>query len=565
MQWPKQKHLSVACPATGGSGELVSAWRSSVRGGHGRRSSRIKDTFAASIVTMEEEEVVEMSKEELQKWIRDQVHKSELISPDILKKCKLLQSTVEKREKQAEHLLKLCKSVAAFEAIVKTQYALLGWEYNDTDSDGNLPDYRHSLSSSCDPVHSDTQVCCSPATVGPTPLLEKLQDRENPSSNNGKNCTTRQLRKPVVVLTRLPESKISPPLSSAPQNQCSEHESSSSSDMQWEPEDNSSDSDFTESTKKRKIDGKSKKRGKSGAAPQASTSTNTKSSRTKTATPQARSVKSSKAKTVTTKVDRNTNAKSNARRTSTPPKSTDGIGPMCPVATLCQSSGETTQRLPRCVPHREVCVNMHVLARKRAMEWQQGQIVEILTKDDGRVKYKVNFEKKGKSLLSGHHIAFVCMPSLEQLIVGARVVVKCPADQPKFCPGILAELPSRKNKMRFLIFTDDHTPHYLGLQSLHLVCKPLMDPLDDILDKTHKSFMKEYLNAWPFPLHTMYRVGQIINVELNGVQEKCEVQLVDCSLIQVVFQKDQHKEWIYRGSIRLEHMIKMIMTLKAGK
>lgn len=70
--------------------------------------------------------------------------------------------------------------------------------------------------------------------------------------------------------------------------------------------------------------------------------------------------------------------------------------------------------------------------------------------DDGRTKYKVNFEEKGKSLVSGHHIAFDCMPKVQHLVVGSRVVIKCPDNNPPFCPGILAELPSRKNRMRYV-------------------------------------------------------------------------------------------------------------------
>lgn len=70
--------------------------------------------------------------------------------------------------------------------------------------------------------------------------------------------------------------------------------------------------------------------------------------------------------------------------------------------------------------------------------------------DDGRLKYKINFGDKGKSLVSGHHIAFDCMPKLDQLFVGARVVVKCKDKMPQFCPGIVAELPSRKNHSRFV-------------------------------------------------------------------------------------------------------------------
>ncbi|XP_039976940.1 histone-lysine N-methyltransferase SETDB1-B-like isoform X2 [Xiphias gladius] len=512
---------------------------------------------------------MEMSKEELQRWISQKVNKSELISPDVLEKCNLLQSLLERREKQAAHLLKLCESVAACEATVKKQYSLLGWEYKDTDSDDDddITDCGVTPPSPCKSVLSETQVRRSPATNGLTPLLPTRPDRENLNRDNGKKSSFR-LREPVVVLTRLPECKISALRPPTPPKHDSENESSSNSDSdkQWEPDDDSSDSDFsisgfkTGSKRRRKIDQMfNVKLAKSHATLQAGTNTYTKSNAAKTPAPLATAktgANTNAAKTPAPQADRNTNSKRNATKTSTPPANTKGVTPVCIVSALCQSSEEATKTLPS-VPQGEVSVNMNVLARRRAMSWQRGKIKEILTKEDGRLKYKVIFEEKGKSLVSGHHIAFDCMPKVEQLFVGARVVVKCQADQPHFCPGVLAELPSRRNRMRFLVFIDDHTPVYVGLPFFRLVCRPLTDPLDDILDDTHKNFMKEYLMSWPYPPQTQYKVGQLINAEFNGVQQKCEVQVVDCSLIQVVFEKDQHKEWIYRGSIRLEHMINM--------
>lgn len=67
--------------------------------------------------------------------------------------------------------------------------------------------------------------------------------------------------------------------------------------------------------------------------------------------------------------------------------------------------------------------------------------------EDGRVKYKVKFEGKGKSLVSGHHIAFDSTPKLDQLYIGARVVVE--TEENLFQTGILAELPGRKNRSRY--------------------------------------------------------------------------------------------------------------------
>ncbi|XP_056256110.1 histone-lysine N-methyltransferase SETDB1-A [Seriola aureovittata] len=333
----------------------------------------------------------------------------------------------------------------------------------------------------------------------------------------------RLIKKAVVVLTRLPEYKISALRPPTPQQFYSEDEvlSSSDSDMQWEPEGDSSDSDFVASNNKQKT-AKPKKSDTTRPPPAAPTGSNN-----------------------------NNNNNMNQ------------VTPIIISSAFAYCSHETTKVRPN-LPEEEVKVDMMVLARKKPMRWQRGKIVETVTKEDGRVKYKVSFEEKGKSLVSGHHIAFDPTPKLEQLYVGARVVVQCQDNKFRFQPGVLAELPSRKNRLRFLVFLDDHTPVYVGLPLLHLVCRPLEDVLEDLPDSFHKHFMKRYLKDWPYPHLTQYRAGQSLNVELTGVQQRCEVQVVDCSLIQVVFQDNQQKEWIHRGSLRLEHMARFL-ELKAGE
>lgn len=317
------------------------------------------------------------------------------------------------------------------------------------------------------------------------------------------------IKEAVVVLTRLPEYKISALRPPTPQQFYSEDEShsSSDSDMQWEPEDDSSDSDFLVSANRKQ----------------------------KPACP----------------------AKSETTKPPAPQNNNNGANPIIISTAFAHCSNETLNVRPN-LPEEEVKVDMMVVARKKPMKWQRGKIMEIVTKEDGRLKYKVNFEEKGKSLVSGHHIAFDTTPKLEQLYVGARVAVRCQDNKFQFRPAVLAELPSRRNRLRFLAFLDDHTPVYVGLPLLHLVCRPLEDVLDDIPQGPHKSFMKKYLKDWPYPHLTQYKVGQSINVELNGVQQRCDVQVVDCSLIQVVFQDNQQKEWIHRGSVRLEHIAKFL-------
>lgn len=71
---------------------------------------------------------------------------------------------------------------------------------------------------------------------------------------------------------------------------------------------------------------------------------------------------------------------------------------------------------------------------------------------------------------------------------------------------------------------------------LSLLSSTVEDVLDDIPHSPHKSFLTKYLKHWPYPHLTQYSLGQILNVELNGVQQRCEVQVIDSSLMQVLFQ-----------------------------
>ncbi|XP_070702525.1 histone-lysine N-methyltransferase SETDB1-B-like [Pempheris klunzingeri] len=310
-----------------------------------------------------------------------------------------------------------------------------------------------------------------------------------------------RIKKAVVVLTRLPDYKISALRPPTPRQFYSEEESLScyDTDMDWEPGDDSSDSDYRLSGNKQKTTKSSKSNTKTRPAAQSSS-----------------------------RVKRNV---------------------LKPPVII---SPPITKMRPN-LPQEELKVDMMVLARKRFMKWQRGKIVDVITREDGRLKYKVSFEEKGKSLVSGHHIAYDNTPKLEQLYVGARVVVRSQDNKFWFQSAILAELPSRKNRLRFLVFLDDHTPLYVGLPFLRLVCRPLEDALDDIPDSSHKLFMKHYLRSWPyFPLY-QYWVGESLKAELNEVQQKCKVQVIDCSLMQVIFQ-DNQQEWLHRGSIRLDHM-----------
>ncbi|XP_037120764.1 histone-lysine N-methyltransferase SETDB1-A isoform X2 [Syngnathus acus] len=248
---------------------------------------------------------------------------------------------------------------------------------------------------------------------------------------------------------------------------------------------------------------------------------------------------------------------------------------------VCISSsslaGGRSCKVPARVPQAEVKVGMKVLAKKSKMCWQRGKVMKMIQVADDKVKYMVQFYDKTKRLVSAHHLAFRNAPKLDYLYVGARVVIGSTCKGP-LCSGILAEFPIRNNRQRylrrvsrsdksrirlipllfrFLAFADDQTALYVGIPHLHLVYRPLEDPLEDISDTYHREFVKEYIKVWPNPPLAQVKCGQSLNVELSGVQESCVVESLDCSLMQIRFVESLREEWIYRGSWRLEIMATM--------
>ncbi|XP_043994113.1 histone-lysine N-methyltransferase SETDB1-A-like [Gambusia affinis] len=609
-----------------------------------------------------ERKEIEISKEELQSWIRDEVHKARLSTSSTLMKYRLLQSLLERRQTQATRFLKLCQSVVIFENTVKELYSQLGWEYTDLDSDsenGEQPtSCRRTLPflfvSSGDRIRGPSASRDS-TSQSPVSELEDCQEESVSQKSPGAALD----KEAVVVLSKLTNSELSaamPPVSSDCGSDNEKSLSSAESGVQWEPDKEMSESDCslsdfsTGSKKKRKMNKNGQKHGKLNPASKRSRMSSPKTRRSKRSTTTFKkpnykecdvselsslpsnsdsgdesskedaaarralstkrtmwlSSKTIKASQTSATVTRKTHGKTTKTRAqpsttnttsessktlSTQPSKTSSTTQLSkappsktpvpatemstvqssktvsaetvvktltpPAETKNSSDSQQKTVAPPSVPKREIKVNMNVLAKKQHLCWQRGKVAEIITKEGGKVKYKVTFEEKGKILVSGHHLAFDNMPKLEELSIGCRVVVKISNEKVEYKPGIMAELPSRKNRMRFLVYIDDHTPMYVGLPALHLVYRALDNPLDDIPDEIHREFMKEYLKVWPYPPQTQYKVGQTIKADYEGVMQKCEVTAVDCSLVEVIFESDKHKEWLYRGSLRLEHMVSM--------
>ncbi|CAB1334526.1 unnamed protein product [Coregonus sp. 'balchen'] len=206
----------------------------------------------------------------------------------------------------------------------------------------------------------------------------------------------------------------------------------------------------------------------------------------------------------------------------------------------------------------EIKLEMSLLGKKRTKTWHSGMLIAINPVGNGYSKYKVKFENKGKSLLSGNHIAFHYHPTLERLYVGARVVAKYKdGNQVWLYAGIVAEMPNNKNRMRFLIFFDDGYASYVTLPELYPVCRPMKRTWEDIEDASCKDFIEEYITSYPNRPMVLLKAGQVIKTEWEGTWWRSRVEEVDGSLVKILFLDDKRSEWIYRGSTRLEPMFNL--------
>ncbi|XP_043074273.1 histone-lysine N-methyltransferase SETDB1-A isoform X2 [Puntigrus tetrazona] len=238
--------------------------------------------------------------------------------------------------------------------------------------------------------------------------------------------------------------------------------------------------------------------------------------------------------------------------------------PASPDGSSKSSSSESSKQQE----HKEIKlkVGMAVLAKRSHNLWCKGTVQDVQTEEHG-LRYKVEFKNGEEFVLPAYHVASLQPPVLKDLFIGCRVVASSTDDGGKtsYNAAVLVELPERKNRMRFLVFYDDGHAAYLALPDLHLVCRQLKKVWKDIEDETLQLQVKEYLSVYPNPIAVVLRAGQDTKAIRNGKFEACTVLQLDGSLIQICFKKDKQKEWIYKGSDKLEHIVNIKKRLSKDK
>ncbi|XP_052440079.1 histone-lysine N-methyltransferase SETDB1-A-like isoform X3 [Carassius gibelio] len=238
--------------------------------------------------------------------------------------------------------------------------------------------------------------------------------------------------------------------------------------------------------------------------------------------------------------------------------------PSTPTGSSKSSSSKSSKQQE----HKEIKlkVGMAVLGKRQHNLWRKGTVQEVQTEEDG-LRYKVEFKSGKEMVLPAYHVASLQPPILKDLFIGCRVVASSKDEEGKasYNAAVLVELPERKNRMRFLVFFDDGHAAYLALPELHLVCKQLKKVWKDIENEKLQLQVKEYLRVYPNPIAVVLRAGQDTRAIRNGKFESCTVLQLDGSLIQICFKKDKQKEWIYKGSDKLEHIVNIKQRLAKDK
>lgn len=216
----------------------------------------------------------------------------------------------------------------------------------------------------------------------------------------------------------------------------------------------------------------------------------------------------------------------------------------------------------------DIHVGSKVLGKKSNDIWYKGIVQEINNKDK-TTKFRIKFESKGSKVLDGKHVSFF-ENWINPVRVGSRVVGMSKyrdetiTNSISYYAGIVAEVPTNRNKHRFLIFFDDGYAQYCLPKEIHRVYEQSENVWEDIHPDSQE-FIKEYLAQYPERPMVQLQKNQIVKTEWNGKWWTAKVMEVDASLVKMYFVADKRTEWIYRGSTRLEPLFSALARAENNK
>ena len=156
-------------------------------------------------------------------------------------------------------------------------------------------------------------------------------------------------------------------------------------------------------------------------------------------------------------------------------------------------------------------------------------------------------------VVDGCSLAF-SSPSAMYLLVGVKCIAQMDGEWSR---GVVLEPPKMRNNYRYLVFFDQHHSRYV----LHKNVRVLVG--NPGFPEASRSFLERYINEYPEVPLARLSAGKSLKVEVSKKWLVAEVVEVDASLALVQYQRDSSREWIFRGSERLESIYNMIR--KAGE
>lgn len=158
------------------------------------------------------------------------------------------------------------------------------------------------------------------------------------------------------------------------------------------------------------------------------------------------------------------------------------------------------------------------------------------------VNYKIDIEGAENTLLTNNHM----------------------------CSGTIAELPSKKNENRYLIFFDNGFVKYANRNEIYYIFDHLTSPIER-LSFDHIYFLRSYFENYPKREMVQLTRNDIVSVYLNEKWHDCKVLDVIGSIVKLDLdikmiktetnQKiKSHSVWFYRGSPRLLPIYEAIMN-----
>ncbi|KAJ8024057.1 Histone-lysine N-methyltransferase SETDB1 [Holothuria leucospilota] len=210
-----------------------------------------------------------------------------------------------------------------------------------------------------------------------------------------------------------------------------------------------------------------------------------------------------------------------------------------------------------------------VLAKWKDNCWFKGTLVDIIKDQRGQQKFKVKIERERDSvqiLVSGMQIASAHSAKSSELTIGQRVVALFKEEDGDDClyAGVIAEMPMTTNHGRYLVFFDDGYVQYMHRKRIYLVYQNSKNVWDDV-EELMSEFVKDYLEQYPFRPLVRVVSGSEVKTEFQGKWLRARVVEVDSSLVLMQYTNDLQKEWLYRGSTRLEPVYRFVMMHRYGQ